>query len=168
MANPYLGEVRLMSFNFAPKGWAQCNGQILAINQNQALFALLGTMYGGNGVTTFALPNLQGRTAIHAGAGYVQGQLGGEAAHTLTAAEMPLHNHIVSATSSAATLGAGPNAALPAVAGHAPYRSGSTVTMALAPQAVTSLGGSQPHNNLQPYSVINFCIALVGIFPSRP
>ncbi len=157
-----------MSFNFAPKGWAQCNGSLMAINQNQALFALLGTMYGGNGVTTFALPDLRSRTPIHAGAGYVQGQQGGESAHTLIPSEMPQHNHLLSGTSANAVPGAGPAAALPAVAQHAPYRSGPTQQTSLAPQVVSNAGGNQPHNNLQPYLTLNFCIALTGIFPSRP
>lgn len=165
MATPYLSELRMFSFNFAPKGWAQCNGQLLPINQNQALFSLLGTAYGGNGQTTFALPDLRGRTPMHAGAGYVQGQTGGQTAHTITMSEMPAHNHLVMASSNA------PNAATPggnffaSNTSFTPYGTAPNTTM--APSDVTNIGGSQPHNNMAPYLVINICIALQGIFPSR-
>ncbi len=165
MATPYLGEIKLVSFNFAPKGWALCNGQLLPINQNQALFALLGTMYGGNGQTTFALPNLQARTPIHRGNGFVQGQVVGTEAVTLASSQMPAHNHIVQATSANATTNTGaPNLAY-ARAGTAIYGPLANPT-ALAPTTVSSVGG-QPHENRQPFLVLNVCIALQGIFPSQ-
>jgi len=166
MGTPFLGEVRIVSFNFAPMGWAFCNGQVLAINQNTALFALLGTTYGGNGQTTFALPNLQGRIPIHTGNGFVQGQQGGETSHTLLAAEMPAHNHSVVASSNPADQGT-PRGNYWAYESANAY-STNTPDANLWPQAISSAGGGQPHNNLSPYLVVNFCIALQGIFPSRP
>jgi microcystin-dependent protein len=164
MATPYLSEIRIFSFNFAPKGWAMCNGQLLPINQNQALFALLGTTYGGNGTTNFALPNLQGRMPIHEGAGFTLGQVGGEQTHTLTSTEMPQHTHVATASSNPANLGAAPgnfwaNGDQPAYA--------SNVNTTMSPAAVSIVGGSQPHDNMPPYLVLTFCIALVGIFPSQ-
>jgi microcystin-dependent protein len=173
MATPFLGEIRLISFNFPPKGWAFCNGQLLSIQQNTALFALLGTTYGGNGQTTFQLPNLQGRVPLHLGAdgfgnNYVMGQQGGEATHTLSLAELPAHVHALQASNLAASMnspfGAAP--AQPAGAVGAIYGSATAITT-MAPQAIGNTGGNQPHTNEQPYLVINFCIALVGIFPSR-
>ena len=162
MAEPYLGEIRIISFNFAPKGWAFCNGQLLPINQNQALFSILGTTYGGNGQTTFALPNLQGRVPLHMGNGFVEGQLGGAQTVTLTLTEIR-HTHQVRATATATTNTAGGN--FPAVSGNDLYGSGADTTM--NPVTIAPAGGSQPHSNLQPYLVINFVIALQGIFPSR-
>jgi microcystin-dependent protein len=165
---PFLGEIRIMAFGFAPKGWALCNGQLLPINQNQALFALLGTQYGGNGITTFALPNLQGRMPLHVGPGYVQGQSGGEQTHTLTNAEMPAHGHGggLPAYTGAATSGQGPVNARFADAASQPYRipTGATQYISMQPSVV---GSSQPHTNMQPYLALNCCIALQGIFPSR-
>jgi len=163
MADPFLGEIKMCSFNFAPKGWALCNGQFLPINQNQPLFALLGTMYGGNGQTTFALPDLRGRTPINFGGGHSQGQGGGETAHTLTASEMPAHTHSVRGGDGAA------NAASPANNFSAQNAGAYSLNSnaAMSPAGVTSVGGSQPHNNMGPYLVISFCIALIGIFPSR-
>jgi microcystin-dependent protein len=165
MTEPFLGEVRLLSFNFAPKGWALCNGQLLPINQNQALFSLLGTTFGGNGQTTFALPNLQGRTPIEVGNGYFLGQSGGEQTHTLSVAELPGHTHTLNATS------ANPTATVPAgTLGYA--RSGTLMygaaanLVAMSAQAVGNAGGSQPHLNMQPFLTLNFCIALQGTFPS--
>jgi microcystin-dependent protein len=170
MSEPFMGEMRFFAFNFAPKYWATCSGQFLPINQNQALFSLLGTMYGGNGQTNFALPNLVGRTPVHVGNGWSEGQVGGEQAHTLTQPEMPAHLHQLVA-----------NDAEPAVTdahkpGPAKRLSNSNpgqvygAPSALAPMAgnaISSVGGSQAHDNMMPYTVVGFCIALQGIFPSR-
>jgi len=163
MSTPYLGEIKIISWTFAPKGWAFCNGQLLPINQNQALFSILGTTYGGNGQTNFALPNLQGRTPIHMGSGFTLGQSGGEAAHTLTISEMPAHTHPAVASSNAAST-PDPSNAFWAPAASSAYSSSPNTS--LAPQAITNAGGSQPHQNLSPYLVLNFVIALQGIFPS--
>lgn len=165
MAEPFLSEIRLFSFNFPPKGWAQCNGQLLPINQNQALFALLGTTYGGNGQTNFALPNLRGRYAMHEGNGFTLGQQGGETVHTITQSEMPQHMHAAMAS----TLnGATPIAAANMLAAfNNAYKAPGNNLIAIDPGTVTNTGGSQPHNNMSPYLVINFCIALQGIFPSQ-
>src|ERR1044072_2633999 len=163
--DPYLSEIRIFSFGFAPKGWSQCNGQTLSIAQNQALFALLGTTYGGDGRTTFLLPNLAGRAAMSVGTGFVQGQTGGEANHTLTINEIPQHNHLAIASSNAAGAGTPANNFWASGAGSKPYSNTPNTQMAAA--ALGAAGGSQPHNNLPPYLTVNFCIALQGIFPSR-
>jgi microcystin-dependent protein len=165
MAEPFLGELRIMSFNHAPKGWAMCNGQLLPINQNQALFSLLGTMYGGDGRVNFALPDLRGRTPIHIGSGFIQGQAGGEQAHTLSISEMTQHVHVLSGTSTPGT------AQIPAGNLMAPtpsqaYHSADNALVPFAPEAVTNVGGSQAHLNMQPFLTLTFCIALIGIFPS--
>lgn len=172
MSEPFLSEIKIFSMNFAPKGWALCNGQLLPINQNQALFALLGTTYGGNGQTNFALPNLQGRVPLHEGSGFTLGQNGGEQAHTLTMSELPTHIHdfsqntaVVSATANA-TAGA-PTNAYWANNGSTAYSTGGVSLGAMSPQTVSNVGGSQAHLNMQPYLVLNFCIALQGIFPSQ-
>ena len=171
MAEPFLAEIRIFSFSFAPKGWALCNGQLLPINQNQALFSLLGTMYGGNGQTNFALPDLRGRVPNHVGAGLTQGQMGGETAHTLTISELPLHTHGLNQNFAAgsaainATLGA-PTGNFWANNGKAHY-STSPPNAAMHPSAVSNVGGSQPHLNMQPFLALNFCIALQGLFPSQ-
>ena len=165
MGTPFLGEIRIVSFNFPPKGWAFCNGQVLPINQNQALFSLLGTMYGGDGRVNFALPNLQGRIPVHVGSGFVQGQQGGEASHTLISSEMPAHTHPAVASSNAADQGS-PQSNYWAYENSNAYSAGAA-DASMAPQAISSFGGSQPHNNLSPYLVLSFCIALQGIFPSR-
>jgi microcystin-dependent protein len=162
MADPFLGELRLMSFNFPPQGWAMCNGQFLPINQNQALFSLLGTMYGGNGQTTFALPDLRGRVPTHVGAGFTQGQAAGDETHTLSSQEMPAHTHSVNASSSAGDA-ANPGALAQFSEGYA----GPSSLTPLQPSTIMNVGGSQPHENRQPYLVLNWCIALIGIFPSR-
>lgn len=168
MSEPFLGEIRMFGFNFAPRGWAFCNGQLLAIAQNTALFSLLGTTYGGNGQTTFALPNLQGRVPLHFGQGaglssYSLGQSAGTETVTLTQSQMPAHGHVVTANNGDATASRPANR-FPA-GGGAYADSGDGTTM--NPTVVATTGGSQPHNNIQPYLALNFCIALVGIFPSR-
>jgi microcystin-dependent protein len=163
MSEPFLSEIKIVSFNFPPKGWALCNGQLLPINQNQALFSLLGTTYGGNGQTTFALPNLQGRVPIHFG-NHILGQVGGEENHTLSAPEMPTHTHTFSASNAAPNQGT--------IAGNI-WASNSGAYSSASPDSnmntasISSVGASQPHANLQPYLVLNFIIALQGIFPSR-
>ena len=170
MAEPFLSEIRIFSFNFPPKGWAFCNGQLLPINQNQALFALLGTTYGGNGQTNFALPNLQGRSQLHTGSGFTLGQAGGQSAHTVTISEMPQHTHTLSANQAA---GGGATNATQGNANQKYYANSGKATWntaqpntAMHPSAVSNVGGSQAHNNMMPYLVLNFCIALQGIFPS--
>ncbi|HYO60896.1 MAG TPA: tail fiber protein [Actinomycetota bacterium] len=163
MAEPFLSEIRIFSFNFPPKGWAFCNGQSLPINQNQALFALLGTTFGGNGQTTFQLPNLQGCSPIHAGSGFSLGTKAGESSHTLTMAEMPQHIHFWQSTSVDATLAPATGNFLGA-ANNVYVGAGNLTT--LPPATIGNTGGSQAHNNMQPYLVLNYCIALQGIFPS--
>ena len=167
MAEPFLSEIRIFSFGFAPKGWALCNGQLLPINQNQALFSLLGTTFGGDGRVNFALPNLQSQAPIHVGNGHTLGEKGGEQAHTLSIAEIPTHTHVLSASSQAAN--ASPPTPIANILGSsAPgqaYNSPSGL-VAMNPLSVTSTGGSQAHLNMQPFLVLNFSIALQGIFPS--
>jgi microcystin-dependent protein len=164
MAEPFIAEVKIISFNFAPKGWALCNGALLPINQNQALFSILGTTYGGDGRTTFALPNLQGRAPVHVGNGILLGQSGGETAHTLNISEMPAHNHVPVGSSNTAT-DPSPVGNLWDTDANNPYH--PTANAAMAPACVSATGGSQPHENMSPYLVLNFVIALQGIFPSR-
>jgi microcystin-dependent protein len=164
MSQPFIGQISFFSFNFAPRSWATCDGQLLAIAQNQALFALLGTTYGGNGTTTFALPNLQGRVPLHVGPGFTQGQAGGEENHTLTLPEIPSHGHGAPAAATTATTGS-PAGAVWANSGHVDFASVSNSAMAAA--AIGATGGGQPHPNMSPFLVINICIALAGIFPSR-
>ena len=164
MSEPFLSEVKIVSFNFAPKGWALCNGQLLPINQNQALFSLLGTTYGGNGQTTFALPNLQGRIPIHMSNGHTLGESSGEENHTLNSNEMAAHVHPVSASS------ADPNQGLPTGniwANGAGTYSSAVPDSSMNPASISNAGGGQPHTNMQPYLVLNFIIALQGIFPSQ-
>ena len=166
MAEPFLSEIRIFSFNFAPKGWALCNGQLLPINQNQALFALLGTTFGGDGRVNFALPNLQARTPIHVGNGHPLGQSAGEQTHMLSLAELPSHTHAARAVSTQATT-AVPNANMLATAkGGAIYAAAASPTP-LLPATVATVGGGQAHSNMQPFLALNFCIALQGIFPSH-
>jgi microcystin-dependent protein len=169
MASPYLSQIMMFGGNFAPRGYALCNGQTMAISQNAALFSLLGTTYGGNGTSTFQLPNLQGRAPIHfgtstAGIGYVLGQTGGEESHTLSLNELPNHTHMLNANKSAgnAVLGSGN---LPAAPAEKAYN--ATPTVSLSSASIASLGGNQPHSNQQPFLVVTFCIALQGVFPSR-
>jgi microcystin-dependent protein len=170
MAEPFLSEIRIMSFVFAPKGWALCNGQLLPINQNQALFSLLGTTFGGDGRVNFALPDLRGRTPIHVGSGHTLGEKGGEQAHTLSIAELPEHTHVLSANSANAN-GFDPQNMLLA---RGAASNGNPINVytppqqlvAMSPQSVTNTGGSQAHLNMQPFLTLSFCIALQGIFPS--
>ena len=168
MSEPFLGEIRLLSFNFPPRGWALCNGQLLQINQNQALFAILGTTYGGDGRTNFALPNLQGRSPLHFGSGggnnLQLGAQGGEAGHTLNLAEIPPHQHSVVCASTPADQGL-PAGNLWANGNQTAYAPGSDSTM--GPAAIQNAGGGQAHANMSPFLTLNFCIALAGIFPSR-
>jgi len=179
MSEPFLGELKLVSFNFAPKGWAFCNGQFLPINQNQALFSLFGTTYGGNGQTTFALPDLRSRTPIHWGSGVTIGERAGEEGHTLTLSELPTHGHFLKADTTAAatanvntpsanaslgqTIGASSQGATFPVSLY----SATTPNVQMAPASVSTVGGGQPHPNLQPYLALNWIVALQGIFPSR-
>ena len=165
MGTPFMSEIRIMSFNFAPKGWAQCNGQFLPINQNQALFSLLGTTYGGNGQTTFALPDLRSRVPLHTGNGFALGQAGGQEFHTVIISELPTHNHLAQATNIASTTNLPTNNLLATI--NAPQYNPFNSTTTLHPSTVTNVGGSQPHENRQPFLVLNFCIALQGVFPSR-
>ena len=169
MAEPFLSEIRIMSFGYAPRGWAMCNGQLLPINQNQALFSLLGTTFGGNGQTNFALPDLRANVPIHVGSGFTLGQKGGEQAHTLNISELPLHTHTAQATSDPHTTSPEnyqpvPNDGLFAVV-NGLYTGPASLT-ALMPGTTANVGGSQAHLNMMPFLVLNFCIALQGILPS--
>src|SRR4051812_10862828 len=160
MAEPFLSEIRIMSFVFPPKGWALCNGQLLPINQNQALFSLLGTTFGGNGQTNFALPNLQGRTPIHTGAGHSLGEQGGEQAHTLSSAEIPLHTHTVAANTTATGGSASPSGNYLGGGNNVYAAPGAGALTTLRPDAISPVGGSQAHLNMQPYLALSYCIAL--------
>ncbi|NLG71213.1 MAG: phage tail protein [Chloroflexi bacterium] len=162
MAEPFLAEIRLMSFVFAPKGWALCNGQLLPINQNQGLFSLLGTRFGGDGKVNFALPDLRGRTPIHVGSGHTLGERGGELAHTLSIAEIPQHTHVLNASASPGNTQS-PAGSVMARSLEQPYGPASGLE---ASPVVTNIGGSQAHLNMQPFLTLSFCIALQGIFPS--
>lgn len=166
MGTPFMSEIKIVGFNFPPKGWAECNGQFLPINQNQALFSLLGTMYGGNGQTTFALPDFRGRVPVHIGSGITQGQAGGQEFHTVTQSEMPAHNHFVQASNTLATTGS-PGGNLLGVNNVPLYGPMAGNLTTLYPATVSNVGGSQPHENRQPFLVLNFIIALQGAFPSQ-
>ena len=166
MSEPFLSEIKIMSFSFPPKGWALCNGQLMPINQNQALFSLLGTTYGGDGRVNFGLPNLQARTPMHMGGGHTLGEKGGEQGHTLSISEIPTHVHFVKASTDTAAQvtptgnvfgNSNPNNLYGPVQNLA----------ALSPQTIANVGGSQPHPNMQPYLTLSFCIALQGIFPTQ-
>jgi len=166
MAEPFLSEIRIMSFGFPPKGWALCNGQLLPINQNQALFSLLGTTYGGDGRVNFALPDLRGRTPIHTGSGHTLGERGGEQAHTLTLGELPAHTHALNGSS-----GNGANTpSNTTVLGTSNPQSvygGPSNLASMDSRSISNVGGSQAHLNMQPLLTLSFCIALQGIFPSQ-
>jgi microcystin-dependent protein len=168
MSEPFIGQIQTFGFNFPPRGWATCDGQLLSIAQNTALFALLGTTYGGNGTTTFALPDLRGRVALHFGNGpgltpRVMGERGGSESETLTIQQMPAHNHTLNAHSEEADTNKSENNCL---AGSTIYHA-PPADVAMAGASIGMAGGSQPHNNMQPFLVVNWCIALQGIFPSR-
>ena len=163
MAEPFLSEIRIMSFAFAPKGWALCNGQLLPINQNQALFSLLGTTYGGDGRVNFALPDMRGRAPIHVGSGHTLGERGGEQAHTVSIAELPQHVHVMNGSSTNADV-VSPTDNVVAQSSQL-YGPAAQLT-ALDPSSNASIGGSQAHLNMQPFLALSFCIALQGIFPS--
>jgi microcystin-dependent protein len=164
MATPYLGQLLLASFNYAPNGYAMCNGQIMAINQNAALFSLLGTTFGGNGIQTFGLPNLQGRTPVGVSSSIMYGEVSGEESHTLLSTEVPSHSHILNAAGVA-------NSAKPAgsalAGGGATGYTAATGLAAMNSATLTSIGGGQLHENRQPFLVMTWCIALTGIFPTR-
>ncbi|HEX3558931.1 MAG TPA: tail fiber protein [Pyrinomonadaceae bacterium] len=167
MSEPFLSEIRIFSFGFAPKGWALCNGQLLPINQNQPLFALLGTTYGGDGRVNFGLPNLQGRTPIHMGSGHTLGERGGEQAHTVSIAELPTHTHTANATTATATANTPANTLVLAQSTSSQLYTAPAGLVAMAPNALANVGGSQAHLNMQPFLVLTFGIALQGIFPSQ-
>lgn len=171
MVDPFVGEIRVMGFDFAPRGWAQCNGQLLPVSQNTALFSLLGAMYGGDGKTSFALPNLEGRAPMMWGRGpglsdYVQGHAGGSSSVTLIESEMPAHDHPVNASSLDGNSGDPDGKVLAIAVGATPYSDAAPDTT-MDPQTIGVTGGSVPHDNMQPYLGMNFCIALQGVFPPR-
>jgi microcystin-dependent protein len=180
MSEPFLSEIKIVSFNFPPKGWAECNGQFLPINQNQALFALLGTTYGGNGQTTFALPNLRGQVPIHMGNGHTLGEAAGSTAVTVNISQLPQHNHGAMGNSTdgiAGLPGITPDSTKAIAQALVSLQNNQTTpaqmygtggsNRAMGPSSITNVGGSQPHNNMMPYLVLNFIIALQGIFPSQ-
>lgn len=172
MSEPFLAEIRIVGFSFAPRGWAFCDGQILPINQNQSLYSLLGTTYGGDGRTSFALPDLRGRTPIHVGASdggpnHPLGQKSGEETHTLVTGEMPQHTHPFSASTAQGSTDIPQTGQVLARSARDVYRAQATSLTGLDPEAVTNTGGGQAHDNVQPFLALNFCIALQGLFPSR-
>ncbi len=166
MSEPFIAEIKIISWTYAPKGWAFCNGQLLPINQNQALFSLLGTTYGGDGRVNFALPDLRGRAPMHFGSGHILGERGGEQSHTLTQGEMPAHNHVLVGANQPADATVLTNNYFGVVANKI-YAPPASALGTMFPGTVSNVGGSQPHSNMQPYIVLNYVIALVGIFPSR-
>src|SRR5690348_12719602 len=166
MGTPFLSEIRIMSFNFPPKGWALCDGQLLPINQNQALFSLLGTTYGGDGRVNFALPDLRSRVPIHMGSGHTLGERGGEQAHTLSIGEIPTHTHTLTATSVAGDLVIAATNQIAQTSAQW-FRPADNNLVAMNPASIANVGGSQAHLNMQPFLVLSLCIALQGIFPSQ-
>ena len=166
MASPYIGEIRMFGGNFAPLGWAFCNGQLLPIDQNDALYNLIGTTYGGDGQTTFALPNLQSRVPVHQGPGFVLGQQGGEESVTLTVSQIPAHSHALNADENSGTQLSPTNNILAQTQNPLMYRA-IAPALAMNPSSVQSAGGSQPHDNMIPFLVVNFIISLFGEFPSQ-
>lgn len=165
MSEPFLAEIKIVGFNFAPRGWAFCDGQILPINQNQSLYSLLGTNYGGDGRTSFALPDLRGRTPVHTGDGHALASKAGEETHTLTTAEMPNHTHTPQG-STAQVDSNDPTGRLAGDNAGTPYKAFGTAA-AMAADMISTSGGGQGHENMQPFLTLNFCIALQGLFPSR-
>src|SRR5260370_13459596 len=165
MSEPFLGEIKIISWNFPPKGWSFCNGQLLPINQNQALFSILGTTYGGDGRVNFGLPNLQGRSPVHVGNGIALGELGGETTHTLNISQIPAPNHVPVGSSTSANLTSAAGNLLANV--HTNLYNNPTSNTPMNPACVLPAGGNQPHENMSPYLVLNFIIALQGIFPSQ-
>lgn len=166
MSEPFLAEIRIVAFSFPPRGWAFCNGQILPINQNQSLYSLLGTTYGGDGRTTFALPDMRGRVPIHVDSQHPEGEKSGEETHTLSVNEMPNHNHVFSGSTQNGDQIL-PAANHLAVSSDLPYQSDSGTRVSMNSGMVQNVGGGQAHDNMQPYLALNFCIALQGLFPSR-
>jgi microcystin-dependent protein len=167
MAEPFLSEIRIMSFVFAPKGWALCNGQLLPINQNQALFSLLGTTFGGDGRVNFGLPDLRGRIPTHVGGGHTLGERGGEQAHTLSISELPTHVHTLNGTSAPASQPVPTGALLASSSATDPIYGPASSLVAMAAGDLTNVGGSQAHLNMQPFLTLSFCIALQGVYPPR-
>jgi microcystin-dependent protein len=167
VTDPFIAEIRIMAFNFAPSGWAQCNGQILPINQNQALFSILGTTYGGNGQTTFALPDLRGRVPVYPHSNFSLGGARGEEAHTLALSEITSHTHALVGSSASGTSNSPVGTVLASSPGNVYTSPGGGGATTLTPATIGTTGGGQPHENRQPYLTLNFCIALVGIYPSR-
>jgi len=161
---PFVGEIRVFSFGFIPRGWAACDGQLLQVRDHQALYSVMGNTYGGDGKMNFAVPNLNGRAPIHPGSGIARGQAGGEEKHTLSVAEMPTHTHQVSGDSASATVNS-PTKSVWAKSAHKPYATVPNTT--LDTSAISNAGGSQAHTNMQPYLVVQYCIAVIGIFPPR-
>lgn len=166
MAEPFLSEIRIFSFVFPPRGWALCNGQLLPINQNQALFSLLGTTFGGDGRVNFALPDLRGRVPIHVGGSHTLGERGGEQAHTLSISEVPTHTHVVQATTANATTNEPTTSVMLGKSAASNLYGPATNFVAMQPGALANVGGSQAHLNMQPFLTLSACIALQGIFPS--
>lgn len=166
MAQPYVGEIRMFAGNFAPAGWMFCEGQLLAISENETLFQLIGTTYGGDGQSTFALPDLRGRLPVHEGSGLILAETGGAEEITLTVQQVPAHSHPMPASTNNASVANAANNVLAQIPTYTPYITGFTANSALSPTSISPVGGSQPHTNFQPYLCVDFIISLFGIFPS--